>query len=184
MSNNVLVIILGLHLWRVQVLRKLGKLGPWVKSPLLWSPAIHQGKSINLIPSYVCVHTCWDLPRKTKNDALYNISYKYYPAAICVWNHLAKLLITLWYTLLRPDVYLAHQHKLCRVNFMECWKVNQLIYKIKSYDLGHHLAISETRAGSPPTVFAKLIANEKAVFRDYYCKSSSAAVIEGTIPGS
>lgn len=161
--------------------QKTWEVGPMGKKSSAVKPSYPPGAKHQL-NTILCV--CAYISRKPRNDALYNISYKYYPAAICVWNHLAKLLITLWYTLLRPDVYLAHQHKLCRVSFMECWKVNQLIYKIEWYDLGHHLAINETRAGSPPTVFAKLIANEKAVFRDYYCKSSSSAVIEGTIPGS
>lgn len=39
----------------------------------------------------------------------------------------SKLLITLWYILLRPDMNLAQKVMLRKVAFLECLKVNPLI---------------------------------------------------------
>lgn len=49
---------------------------------------------ITWIPPYVCAQTCWDLPRKSRSDALYSISNKYCcHVVIFAWNHFAKLLM-------------------------------------------------------------------------------------------
>lgn len=118
---------------------------------VLWTPGTHQRQWES--PEYLlmCAHRHAETSQESQEVMHYTV------LAINIAAMLSSLpgtilpnysWITLWYTLLRLDVYLAQQGMLCRVAFIKCCKVNQFIYKNKWYDLGHHLAINESKKNS------------------------------------